>query len=229
VALKATLFCNHFDPWPIREGVVHIWRFSPIQDRVDELASVLSPVERERADQLVPEKRATFIAVHAMTRGMLARYLRVHPREIEFRYHLKRPSVVGHKIEFNHARCSDLALLAISRANQLGIDVERVDADSRSRLGGRDILHDAERELAQTPRGFLRVFCRKESGLKATGVGMLDELHRINVVPDQVNFASQLLHVQDLAISPDHVAALATSASCARVTTAERETIDVAC
>lgn len=225
--MKATLFSNHFDTWPIREGVVHVWRFSPVQDRVDELAHVLAPVERERADQLTSDKRAAFIVVHAMTRAMLARYLRVPPADIEFRHHFNRPFVVGHKIEFNHTRCADLALLAISRANQLGVDIERLDANSRARLGGRNIVHDSEHELAKTPHGFLRIFCRKEAGLKATGVGMLDDLHRINVAPDQVNFASQLLHMQDLEISPEHVAALATSASCARVTSTERETIDV--
>lgn len=225
--MKATLFSNNFEPWPIREGVVHIWRFSPFQEPVEELAKVLSKLERERADALPPEPRAAFISVHAMTRGMLARYLLLSPHKIEYRYHFNKPAVVGHTIEFNHARCGDVALLGISRANRLGVDIEHADVDPASRLGGRFVLHDAERVAAETRRGYLRIFCRKEAGLKATGVGMLPELHKINVAGDKVDFSSHLLHIQDLDVGSDHVAALATSSMCAQVTAVERETLDI--
>jgi phosphopantetheinyl transferase len=63
-------------------------------------------------------------------------------------------------------------------------------------------------------RAFLRVWCRKEACLKATGVGLLDDLTSIAVLDDVVALGSTTVHVQDLALDTDHAAALATLQPC---------------
>ena len=58
-------------------------------------------------------------------------------------------------------------------------------------------------------RAFLRVWCRKEACLKATGIGLLDDLTTVSAIADRVVVAGAAVHVQDLAISDAHAAALA--------------------
>jgi 4'-phosphopantetheinyl transferase len=211
----AQLSANAPDPWPLRAGVVHVWRFACAQDPGPH-ARALSADERAIAANFVaPHHRDVYVAQHALVRALVARYVAIAPEAIAFarRARGKRYIAGGAAIEFNLAHCDDLALLAIApRELAVGIDIERLDADLDARQLGRIVLARDERFVAADRRGFLRVWCRKEACLKATGVGLLDDLAAVSVAADRVDVAGEVVHVQDLAIDGDHAAALATTA-----------------
>jgi 4'-phosphopantetheinyl transferase len=104
------------------------------------------------------------------------------------------------------SHCDDVALVALARGFAVGIDIERTDANLDIRALGRLVLAPDEHALA-----FLRVWCRKEACLKATGVGLLDDLTTVSVAADRVDVAGELVYVQDLDVGAAHAAALATS------------------
>jgi len=211
----AQLFANARAPWPLRDGAVHVWRFANAQD-VGALAGVLSDDERAAAERFVArEHRARYIVQRAAMRCLLARYLGVAPAALRFARGARgKPHVVGAALEFNLSHADDVALLAIARDVALGVDVERYDADLDARALGRVVLAPSERSVRDVaePRAFLRIWCRKEACLKATGVGLVDDLTAISVVADRVDVSGTIVHVQDLAVDDDHAAALATTA-----------------
>ena len=215
----ATLYANAPGPWPLREGVVHVWRFACQQDP-GALAATLSPEEQHVASRFATRAlRDAYIVQHAMLRGLLARYVDCAPDRIELARGARgKPYVVGRDLEVNLAHCDDVALLAVACGIAVGVDVERLDAGLDTHALGRIVLAPSEVALGGDRRGFLRVWCRKEACLKATGVGLLDDLTAVSVVAERVDVAGDVVYVQDLDVGTAHAAALATSVPCARVT-----------
>ena len=176
-----------------------VWRFG-YDDDVD--ASLLSDDERRRADRFAtPALRARFVAQRAIVRELLAPYLGVAPRDIAFSRGTRgKPFVDG--AHFNLSHSDDLALLAVAPF-AVGVDVERVGHVDPHKLA-RVVLAPAEAACLE-PRAFLRVWCRKEAYLKATGAGLVDDLTAISVMDDGIGDIA----IRDLAIDDAHVAALA--------------------
>ena len=203
----ATLFANASEPWPLRAGVVHVWRFACRQD-AGPLAAALSDDERAAARRFATaELRDAYIVQHALTRGLLARYVDAEPAALRFvRGARGKPRLDG--VEHNLSHAEDVALLAVTHDAPLGVDVERFAAPLD--LAALIPLVLAPAEAACTDRrAFLRVWCRKEACLKATGIGLLDDLTTVSAIADRVVVAGAAVHVQDLAISDAHAAALA--------------------
>jgi 4'-phosphopantetheinyl transferase len=219
--VDATLFANTDVPWPLRDGVVHVWRFACQQDP-GALAEALDPDEREQARRFVASvHRDRYVVQHAMMRGLLAKYLDLPPHAIRFdRGEHGKPFVRG--VQFNLSHTDDLALLAVSREIELGVDVERL----ATRLDPAELatIVLAPDEPAGDLRAFLRIWCRKEACLKATGIGLIDELPSVSVAADRTVVGGVPVCVHDLAISAAHAAALATIVPCAHIAPIELET-----
>jgi 4'-phosphopantetheinyl transferase len=148
------------------------------------LAAVLSPPERERAGQFrIEQHRKRFVVGRGVLRTLLGRSLQTDPHGLEFDYgqHGKpflAGAFAGSGLHFNLAHSQDLALIALTLAGPVGIDVEQVrlpaDADQ---LMAR--FFSAEESSAftplpedQKPAAFFRLWTRKEARLKATGEGI---------------------------------------------------------
>ena len=206
----ATLYASSATPWPLRAGVVHVWRFA--NDQAPD-PRWLSADEIERAARFAArDHRDAYVVQHAMVRALLARYLEVEPSAVAFaRGSRGKPHVGG--LWHNLAHANDVALLAVSLDIELGVDLERYDAAIDPQQLARLVLAPAEAHCVE--RGaFLRVWCRKEACLKATGIGLLDDLTSIAVLDDVVALGGATVHVQDLALDTDHAAALATLQPC---------------
>ena len=165
---------------------VHVWRVSlevePSQ--LGRLRQLLDDQERDRGDRfrLAPVRRR-FIVCRARLRQLLSSYQRVAPRELEFTYaELGKPELVGRRpaepLYFNVSHSHELALIAVTRSGELGVDIERVRPlrDMRglaqrffaaSEYQGLERLGPEAREAA-----FFRLWTRKEALLKATGKGL---------------------------------------------------------
>jgi 4'-phosphopantetheinyl transferase len=206
--LIATLFATSATA-ALRAGDVHVWRFACAQDP-GALAAALSHDERSAAARFTATAhRDAYIAQHAMVRWLLARYVDVAPGALVFeRGPRGKPAVAG--VHHNLAHAEDVALLAVARDVEVGVDIERYDAAIDPVKLAPLVLAPAEAQCTSR-RAFLRVWCRKEACLKATGVGLLDDLTSVAVLRERVDVASAIVYVQDLVVGAEHAAALATS------------------
>jgi 4'-phosphopantetheinyl transferase len=111
--------------------------------------------------------------------GVLARYLAVEPQSVTLgRSALGKPQLPGAAFEVSLAHSGDVALVAVARDREVGVDVERIrpGADRWSLVN--HALTPRERlQLEQVPRAsrskaFLSMWARKEALLKAAGVGL---------------------------------------------------------
>jgi len=196
----ADLFANDGRAWPLRDGIVHVWRFALAGDAD---AAALSDEERAIAARFATrELRDRYVVAHAGVRALLAQY--VDTPLVFTRGARGKPRVDG--IEHNLSHCDDVALVAVAWDRALGVDVERRDADIDQRAVGRMVRAPDEDEM-----DFMRVWCRKEACLKATGVGLLDDLTSVSVAGDRAQVEGETVWVVDLDLGGDHAAALAAS------------------
>ncbi|HTR54271.1 MAG TPA: 4'-phosphopantetheinyl transferase superfamily protein [Kofleriaceae bacterium] len=190
-----------------------VWQFT-FAEPPGELARVLSADEHATAARFASDAhRDAYIVQHATVRVLAARYLGIDAARVAFERgrHGKPRLRDAADLELNLSHCDDVALVAFARGIAVGVDVERVAADLDVRALGRLVLAPSETAIAADRRGFLRVWCRKEACLKATGVGLLDDLTSVSVASDRVDVAGDVVNVQDLAVGTAHAAALATS------------------
>ena len=156
-------------------------------------AQTLSPDEKARADRFRFDKhRNRFIAGRGILREILGQYLRASAEELRFGYSAKgKPEFAvesqGGGIHFNLAHSEDLALIAVTRIGQVGVDVECVRAmKDMDQLVAR-FFSARENELfqkvsaAEKPAAFFNLWTRKEALLKATGEGITRSLSLVEV------------------------------------------------
>jgi 4'-phosphopantetheinyl transferase len=169
----------------------HIWRvyLDVPPDSVQPMESTLSADERERAAKFHFEQdRHRFIVAHASLRGILARYLRREPSQLNFSVNeYGKPFLSDHKIEFNLSHSGDFALIAVTRGRVVGIDVEQIHADVEiENLASRNFSPREASELMVLPPGqrtigFFNCWTRKEAYIKAQGLGLSLPLDRFDV------------------------------------------------
>lgn len=116
----------------VDDGDVHVWcaRLDRCAEELDHLSAALSPDERSRAASFYSSRhRYRFIAARGILRNILARYLRHRAHELRFSYGpFGKPSLEGetNDIRFNLSHADDLALYAVTRGADVGIDLERI-------------------------------------------------------------------------------------------------------
>lgn len=179
----------------LEPGEVHVWAADldvPSKD-FEQFAESLSTREIERAARFHFERdRKRFVAGRGLMRTLLSRYLQIEPSGIEFRYNAQgKPSVVtagaGDSLQFNLTHCEDLALLAVTRLAEVGVDIERVraleDFDDlvRKFFSSRESAAFANLGVEEKPAAFFNLWTRKEAWLKATGEGIAHSLHLVEV------------------------------------------------
>jgi 4'-phosphopantetheinyl transferase len=179
--------------WTLAEHEIHVWASSLAADKIQLAAyeQTLSSDESERAARYrFDQHRNRFITGRGWLRSVLSHYLDQEVGEIRFEYNANgKPAMRAREpaLRFNLAHCDDLAVLAVTRAAEVGVDVERLrplkDADdiadrffSRTESEGLKAL-----TATQKPAGFFNLWTRKEAWLKATGEGLSDSLNQVEV------------------------------------------------
>ena len=130
-----------------------------------------------------------------------------------------RPSVAdrpGHpSLHVSVSRAGSLAVVAVTTAGEVGVDVEEVAAPAflKDRVG----LHPAE--IATYPAGRAATWVRKEAVLKALGLGLAVDPAALQVSPPahppevvrwpEASRPVATLVMHDIATAPTHVAAVA--------------------
>jgi 4'-phosphopantetheinyl transferase len=191
---------EHID-WPaapesVRLDVpgIHVWAASlqVSADTLETLRSLLSPDELERAQRFKFDlHRNRYIAGRGILRSILARYLDVSAKALQFTYSAhQKPQLLAATIpglQFNLAHSADLAVIAVANAGPLGVDVEELrpvkDAEELVARFFSTRESDLFQSLApsQKPAAFFNLWTRKEALLKATGEGITGGLNRVEV------------------------------------------------
>lgn len=152
---------------------VEVWQAHLAQppELVQRLESTLADDERERAARLTSAPR--WIVARAALRIVLAGSLPLHPSDLELATgpHGK-PEIPGSPLRFNLSHSGDLAVIALSRDAEVGIDVERTSR--RSAVIERTLTDGERATLNGQDRHtqLLRIWCRKEAMAKAGGGGL---------------------------------------------------------
>lgn len=161
---------------------VHVWRVS--LDRgpadVERLARTLATGEIARAKRYrFKADRERFVAARGALRTLLGWYLGIEPGQVAFRHdpHGKPAldaAAAPSGLRFNLSHSCGLALIAIARGREVGIDVEHVRPD----LADESLLEPADAAALRAlppearPRAFVTWWTRKEALAKATGLGL---------------------------------------------------------
>lgn len=177
--------------WELPADEVHVWIVSldegsagPDADRI------LSADELKRAHRLKTEiERRRFVAGRAALRELLAAYTNVEPAAVRFAYGergkptLDMPAHAqagdASALRFNFSHSDGLAVCALVRGAEVGVDVERVREVSRlDRLAMRFFAPAEHTHLSSLPPAdripaFFRYWTCKEAVLKATGTGLI--------------------------------------------------------
>ena len=141
--------------------------------------------EQSRAARLIQERdREHYILSHGGLRAVLSRYLGVGPHSVGFdRSASGKPLLVKELrdrsgITFNLSHAHGRALVAVSRSQEVGIDLEFVRADvqveqlSRRFFTPREHTTIMQSGEAQRAAVFFRYWVAKEAVLKAQGIGL---------------------------------------------------------
>jgi 4'-phosphopantetheinyl transferase len=181
-------------PFILPPEEIHVWRIEleACDARRREFECWLSPEERSRASRFVFDRdRARFIACRGSLRALLARYLSAGPNKIAFRYaNHGKPSLQPSPdppLFFNISHSGELALIALRRSGELGVDVEQLrpieeaEAIARRYFTPREHAALAGLPAEEQIAAFFRCWTRKEAMLKATGEGIGVSLNAVEV------------------------------------------------
>jgi 4'-phosphopantetheinyl transferase len=166
-------------PPELAAGEVHLWALR-LDVPSDALWPTLSAEEQARCARLVAATAGARAAVaRGLLRLLLAAYAEVAPHALRFAVRAQgKPYLTDVGLRFNLAHSDDLAVVAVARDVEVGVDVERLRpvADGLS-LAARYFAPDEARALAALPaderdEAFLRLWTSKEAVLKATGEGL---------------------------------------------------------
>jgi 4'-phosphopantetheinyl transferase len=171
-------------PPPLGADDVHVWRVSLSGDEdAARLEPLLAAEEHDRADRFrFPRDRRRYVVGRGWLRVLLSEYLSAQPASVRLAATpLGKPYLAGEPptgLRFNVAHSDDLALVAVTRGREVGVDVERERADVEWRdLARRFFAPDEVTALDALPErkrrsAFYRCWTRKEAYVKALGLGM---------------------------------------------------------
>lgn len=180
----------------------NVWLVNLDAPDVDEAwcTRMLSPEERDRANRFgFARDRRRYIVSHAALRSVLASRLAVPPEQLEF---CRRPggkpalmpSPDGPSVEFNLSHSDGMALIAVARKRQIGIDLERVRNDVPfAELAERFFSARETAALTALPSrlqglAFYQCWTAKEALSKARGTGLDGTPNDVDIAwtPDDV-------------------------------------------
>lgn len=187
-------------------GGVDVWLVPPAPERLGAAWAVLSADERARAGGFATAAlRADYVTAHAGLRAILAGYLGAEPGELAFtagRWGKPALAPPRHGLEFSLSHSAGLALVAVSAAGPVGVDLERIaaplDEIADLAFSPGEVAELAAADGAARMRRSHALWCAKEAAAKAEGTGLAADLRalpgpwRISALPPLAGVASAL-------------------------------------
>lgn len=183
------------DKVAIARDEVHVWKswLNHPPDRVLSLRELLSADEKEKADRFYFQRdRDRYTVGRGMLRIILGLYLRSDPVALAFSYNsYGKPSLDGAEgrtgYRFNVSHSDVLAVYAVTRDREIGIDVEKVRADlADEQIADRFFSKSEADQLRRLPEeirqaAFFSCWTKKEAYIKARGAGLSIGLDQFDV------------------------------------------------
>lgn len=174
---------------------VHVWRTSLELSaaHVQRLRQTLAADEIARAERFYFEKdRRHFIVARGVLRMILSRYLGLDPRQLGFCYSsYGKPALATAPgrdwLRFNVSHSHELALYAITRGREVGIDIEYMrdnlatDTIAESYFSPREVAVLRALPADLRHEAFFTCWTRKEAYIKARGEGLSFPLDQFDV------------------------------------------------
>lgn len=171
---------------PILADEVHLWQVALACNREqrERLYATLDAEERARAARYhFRQLRDRFVVGRGALRAILGACLGIAPEAVRFRYgpHGKPALSQGTDRDglcFNVSHSGALALIAVTRDRQLGVDLEQLrpelaePAVAAHFFSPREVAALAQTPATEYPAAFFRCWTRKEALVKATGLGL---------------------------------------------------------
>ena len=191
--------------WPAPPGLlmlkkneVHVWRASLhlTSHQVQTLEQMLSGDELGRAGRFSFRKdRDHFIAARGLLRTILGKYLLMQPDELRlccgpFGKPALEEKTHGKTLRFNVSHSHGLALFALAREREIGVDLEYARPDLSVGTIARQFFSRREADaLSALPerdrqKTFFTLWTRKEAVMKADGMGLARDLKQYEILPD---------------------------------------------
>ena len=176
-------------------GEVHVWRVATdlAPPRLKRFQQTLSAAERERARRFYFRKdRDRYVAARGLLRTVLSGYLDVAPNQLRLSCNshgkpaLDLESGVD-RLCFNVSHSHRMALIAVMRQNEIGVDIERIRPElAYEMIARRFFSPDEVATLLALPEylrreAFFTCWTRKEAYLKARGDGLSFPLDQFTV------------------------------------------------
>lgn len=179
----------------LEDGDVHVWRADLEREpsTVEQLFNRLSSEERQRAARYYFVKdRERFIVARGALREILGRYLGMEPDRISFSYNgYGKPSLTtgtgNDVLRFNVSHSRGIALYAVTRGQEVGLDIEYMRQDIASLLIAQHFFSPSEVSVlsalpdSQQIAAFFNCWTRKEAYIKALGTGLSHPLKQFTV------------------------------------------------
>ena len=195
----------------LAEKDVHVWRI-PLEispTSVEELHVLLDTAEKERARRFYFERdRRRYSVAHGVLRTLLGAYLHMDARSLRFITNAYGkpaldPDLQTDQLQFNLSHSHELALLAITRRREVGVDVEYKRSDIEyDELARHSFSPFEQKRLRALPAemknaGFFACWTRKEAYIKARGMGLSLPLDLFDVSLDPTEPARLLASRED--------------------------------
>ena len=210
--------------WGNLSPEVDIWRIPVSNDpqQLDSLKNILQEEELVKAARYHQEKdRRRFITGRAMLRVILAKYLRLHPRNIQFEIgsnkkpFIKNPVLIDLKYNISHA--GNWILFAIG-GSELGVDVEKIDQiffyEEVLPISFSDIEINSIENSSSPRSNFYLYWTRKEALIKATSQGLDDHLTAgpcmdgLHTVSEEIAGGIRSWIINSFPVDNDHIASV---------------------
>lgn len=234
---ELVVHCTGPEPLVDRDGADGVQlTFASIEGllpRLAELEALLDDEERAKAARFRFEHdRERYIVGHAMMREVIARHLDAEPRELRFaRAEFGKPYVQGSRLGFNFSDTKDAVLLAVSADHEIGIDVETMSRTVDHRAVSEHYFTTEEvadiNAADDDKRRFLELWTRKEAVLKASGVGIMEDLRVLRVDAPRntmriaheefLRLAASEYHVRTWHLGEGHIISLASGTAISEV------------
>jgi 4'-phosphopantetheinyl transferase len=195
-------------PWHGREEAlklgndeVHVWQaaLDHRPSEVDSLLNTLAEDEQQRAGRFYfPIDRERFIVARGVLREILGLYLNRAAQSVSFRYGSHgKPALAeqsnGNTTHFNMSHSHGVALYAVARGREVGIDLEfiresvEVEQIAERFFSRREIAMLRALPVSLRKYAFFLCWTRKEAYIKARGEGLslpLDEFD-VSLIPGE--------------------------------------------
>ena len=174
---------------------VHVWR-APLDEpppQMDSFRHSLAADEQARAERFYFQRdRERFITAHRVLRAILSLYLNRAPKCLSFCYSSHgKPALAwesgGDAIRFNMSHSHGVALYAVTRGREVGIDLEFIRRDLEvEQIAERFFSRRETATLRALPTdlrkyAFFLCWTRKEAYIKARGEGLSLPLDQFDV------------------------------------------------